>query len=52
MDGKSFGFLPSLYGADFPVQIVSNLFPGIEFPVIRAREMERVSASRHEGRRG
>jgi hypothetical protein len=28
---KVFGFLPSLYGADFPAEMGGNLFPGNEF---------------------
>src|SRR5215467_971701 len=57
MNGKVFGFLPALYGADFAVEIVGNLFPGIEFFTVKARPFEpfgidRCSTSRHEGRLG
>jgi hypothetical protein len=52
-DGKAFGLLPALYGANFPAEVDSNLFPRNEFLVVEARRggpiwIERCSVSRHE----
>jgi len=53
-NGKAFGLFPALCSANFAAEVNGNLFPRNEFLVAKARpfEVDRGSASRHEGRQG
>src|ERR1700752_3133046 len=52
MDGKRFGFLPTLYGTDLSVKVSRNLLPGIEAVISRLGGrlgLCRFSCSLHSG---